>query len=94
MECSDSSKTTTIKKVIIFTKISKSSKGLSRGRNHSQNSTQLAQDSSATLARGARIRVGGGAAAAKARKRAKRFHHDLTIECMYGFQYAYGPHVG
>ena len=45
MECSDSTKTT-IKKVIIFTKISKSSKGLSRGRNHSQNSTQLAQDSS------------------------------------------------
>lgn len=36
------------------------------------------------------IALGGGAAAAKARERAKRFHHNLSNE--YGFQHAYGPH--
>ena len=35
--------------------------------------------------------LGGGAAAAKAREKAKRFHHNLTNE--YGFQHAYGPHA-
>ena len=36
------------------------------------------------------IALGGGAAAAKAREKAKRFHHNLSNE--YGFQHAYGPH--
>ena len=35
------------------------------------------------------IVLGGGAAAAKARAKAKRFHQNLAKE--YGFQHAYGP---
>jgi len=38
------------------------------------------------------IALGGGNAAAKARAKAKRFHHNLNKE--YGFQHAHGPYVG
>ena len=38
------------------------------------------------------IALGGGKAAANARAKAKRFHHNLNKE--YGFQYAHCPYGG
>ena len=39
-----------------------------------------------------RIALGGENAAANARAKAKRFHHNLNKE--YGFQHAHGPYAG